>query len=62
MAEGTNQKTANGFPLDFEARLRAAADKMRGHMDAAENKTLQSANTNCQQLIARVGQLLSLLT
>jgi len=32
------QKTANGSALDFEAQLWAAADKMRGHMDASEYK------------------------
>ena len=41
------QKTANGSGLNFEAQLWAAADKMRGHMDASEYKTLRSANTNC---------------
>ena len=35
MAKGNN-KTANGSALDFEAQLWAAADKMRGHMDASE--------------------------
>jgi len=35
MAKGSN-KTANGSALDFEAQLWAAADKMRGHMDASE--------------------------
>ncbi len=34
MAEGNNQKTANGSNLDFEAKLWAAADKIRGHMNA----------------------------
>ena len=34
MAKGNGQKTANGSALDFEAQLWAAADKMRGHMDA----------------------------
>src|ERR1035441_9749773 len=38
MARGTSQKTANGSTLDFEAQLWAAADKMRGHMDASEYK------------------------
>lgn len=28
----------NGAPLGFEAALWAAADKLRGHMDAAEYK------------------------
>ncbi len=38
MATGKAQKPANGSTLDFEARLWAAADKMRGHMDASEYK------------------------
>jgi type I restriction enzyme M protein len=38
MAKANNQKTANGSALDFEAQLWAAADKMRGHMDASEYK------------------------
>ncbi len=38
MAKGNTQKTANGSALDFEAQLWAAADKMRGHMDASEYK------------------------
>ena len=38
MAKGTNQKDTNGPALGFEAQLWAAADKMRGHMDAAEYK------------------------
>jgi hypothetical protein len=29
---------ANGAPLGFEEKLWAAADKMRGHMDAAEDR------------------------
>ena len=37
MAKGTS-KTADGSALDFEAQLWAAADKMRGHMDASEYK------------------------
>ena len=36
MAKGTSQKKSNGSALDFEAQLWAAADKMRGHMDASE--------------------------
>jgi len=36
MAKGTSQKPANGSALEFEAQLWAAADKMRGHMDASE--------------------------
>ena len=47
MAKSNNQKQSNGSALDFEAQLWAAADKMRGHMDASEYKTLRSANTNC---------------
>jgi hypothetical protein len=31
MAKGISQKTANGSALDFEARLGAAAGKMRAH-------------------------------
>lgn len=34
MAKGNYQKTANDSGLNFEAQLWAAADKMRGHMDA----------------------------
>jgi type I restriction-modification system DNA methylase subunit len=47
MAKGNSQKQSNGSALDFEAQIWAAADKMRGHMDASEYKTLRSANTNC---------------
>ena len=36
MAKGISSKTANGSALEFEAQLWAAADKMRGHMDASE--------------------------
>jgi type I restriction enzyme M protein len=32
------KKTGTGEPLGFEAKLWAAADKMRGHMDPAEYK------------------------
>src|ERR1700722_14179617 len=38
MAKGKNHKQADGSNLDFEAQLWAAADKMRGHMDASEYK------------------------
>ena len=38
MAKGNHQKPANGSALEFEAQLWAAADKMRGHMDASEYK------------------------
>ena len=39
MAREKNSKpNANGSALDFEAQLWAAADKMRGHMDASEYK------------------------
>src|ERR1039457_6412583 len=38
MARGNHQKQANGSALEFEAQLWAAADKMRGHMDASEYK------------------------
>jgi hypothetical protein len=37
MAKG-NQKLSEGSNLNFEAQLWAAADKMRGHMDASEYK------------------------
>src|SRR4051794_19479342 len=33
-----SSKQSNGSTLDFEAQLWAAADKMRGHMDASEYK------------------------
>src|SRR5882762_9991590 len=36
-AKNTESKT-NGSGLDFEAQLWAAADKIRGHMDASEYK------------------------
>ena len=35
---GRNSKTPNGANLGFEATLWAAADKLRGHMDASEYK------------------------
>ena len=40
MAKGTAPKksNANDSGLNFEAQLWAAADKMRGHMDASEYK------------------------
>ena len=38
MAKAKNQNMSNGSGLDFEAQLWAAADKMRGHMDASEYK------------------------
>jgi HsdM N-terminal domain len=38
MAKENTQKKTNGSSLDFEAQLWAAADKMRGHMDASEYK------------------------
>ncbi|MDB6016525.1 MAG: methylase [Pedosphaera sp.] len=38
MAKGRNQTPANDSGLNFEAQLWAAADKMRGHMDASEYK------------------------
>ncbi len=38
MPKLNNQKQANDSGLDFEAQLWAAADKMRGHMDASEYK------------------------
>jgi type I restriction-modification system DNA methylase subunit len=60
MAKSNNQKQSNGSNLDFEAQLWAAADKMRGHMDASEYKTLRSANTNCSN--RRVNRDFSLST
>jgi type I restriction enzyme M protein len=38
MAKGSSQNKTSASGLDFEARLGAAADKMRGHMDASEYK------------------------
>src|SRR5260221_161270 len=38
MAKGNSQKKPNGPALGFEAQLWAAADKMRGHIDASEYK------------------------
>jgi type I restriction enzyme M protein len=38
MAKANHQKPANGSALGFEATLWAAADKLRGNMDAAEYK------------------------
>src|SRR3954462_2517167 len=38
MAKVKAQKQGNGSALGFEAQLWAAADKMRGHMDASEYK------------------------
>jgi type I restriction enzyme M protein len=38
MAKGNKQRQSNGSTLDFESQLWAAADKMRGHMDASEYK------------------------
>ena len=38
MGMGNSQKQSNGSTLEFEAQLWAAADKMRGHMDASEYK------------------------
>jgi type I restriction enzyme M protein len=38
MAKGNAQKKSDGSALNFEAQLWAAADKMRGHMDASEYK------------------------
>ncbi|MEP7136694.1 MAG: type I restriction-modification system subunit M N-terminal domain-containing protein, partial [Chloroflexota bacterium] len=34
----TKTKNGNGATLDFESQLWAAADKLRGHMDASEYK------------------------
>ena len=38
MPKPQNQKQTNDSGLNFEAQLWAAADKMRGHMDASEYK------------------------
>ncbi len=38
MAKGNSQKKSDDSALDFESQLWAAADKMRGHMDASEYK------------------------
>lgn len=38
MAKGNSQKKSDGSNLNFEAQLWAAADKLRGHMDASEYK------------------------
>jgi type I restriction enzyme M protein len=35
---GADKAAANGSALGFEAKLWAAADKMRGHMDPSEYK------------------------
>jgi hypothetical protein len=40
MAKGNSQKQANGSAPEFEAQLWAVADKMRGHMDTSESRTL----------------------
>ncbi len=34
------QQNANGIPADLESKLWAAADKLRGHLDAAEYKNV----------------------
>ena len=38
MGRPRKQQSSNGAALGFEATLWAAADKLRGHMDAAEYK------------------------
>jgi type I restriction enzyme M protein len=38
MAKAVSSRKNNGASLGFEATLWAAADKLRGHMDAAEYK------------------------
>ena len=38
MPKVNSQKQTNDSGLNFEAQLWAAADKMRGHMDASEYK------------------------
>ena len=43
MAKEIRQKSSAGSALDFEAQLWAAADKMRGHMDASESAKLEKA-------------------
>jgi roadblock/LC7 domain-containing protein len=41
----TDKKKANGANLGFEEKLWAAADKMRGHMDAAGYKHVERDGT-----------------
>src|SRR5258708_31488676 len=36
----TQQSNGNGIPADLESKLWAAADKLRGHLDAAEYKNV----------------------
>jgi hypothetical protein len=38
MAKGNHRKPANRSALEFETQLWAAADKLRGHIDASEYK------------------------
>jgi type I restriction enzyme M protein len=38
-------RKSNGEPLGFEATLWAAADKLRGHMDAAEYMHFSQSGT-----------------
>ena len=40
MAKASKNKSTNGANLGFEADLFAAADKLRGHLDAAEYKNV----------------------
>lgn len=40
MAKAPAKKQSNGANLGFEAQLFAAADKLRGHLDAAEYKNV----------------------
>lgn len=47
MVKGKSQNKTNGFALDFEAQLWAAADKMRGRMDASESRALVCATRCC---------------
>jgi hypothetical protein len=54
MPKSTKQKekSANSSGLDFEAQLWAAADKMRGHMDASEYKHSWVKFRNLQMKLA----------
>src|SRR3989442_445861 len=46
MAAAKTQKESSGPAVGFEAQLWAAADKMRGHMDAPEYTTWKPARMN----------------
>ena len=56
MASGKTQKPADGSALEFEAQLWAAADKMRGHMDASEYKAKDQRLKAKMAGIARIDQ------